>query len=322
MRSRRAEVAARLAAAEGGFVSGESIAKELGISRTAVAKQVEALRALGYEIDSANRRGYRLVGLPEEAVPTEVERLVTDPFWNRFEGAAVTVSTNDDCKRLARDGAPEGAVVVAAEQTAGRGRLGRQWISPRGGAYFSVLLRPPLPPADAPPLALVCSLGVAAALEAAGVPVMLKWPNDVYLGWRKLGGVLLEMSAEADRVQWVVAGCGINVRRTPQLAAEAASLDEVSRMRPAEVVAIALDGISQAYREFLRAGFAGLVEQYERRHLLTGREVTAHDSAGVVIAAGEAMGVDGMGRLLVRTATGPVPIVAGEVTLAPAGGER
>ncbi|MCL4079399.1 biotin--[acetyl-CoA-carboxylase] ligase [Coriobacteriia bacterium Es71-Z0120] len=322
MRSRRAEVAAALAAANGAFVSGESIARRIGVSRTAVAKQVQGLRECGYRVESANRRGYRLVALPEETVPPEVERLVTDPFWNRFDGGVVTASTNDDCKRLARDGAPEGAVVVAAEQTAGRGRLGRQWISPRGGAYFSALLRPPVAPADAPPLALVCSLGIAAALEAAGAPVMLKWPNDVYLGWRKLGGVLLEMAAEADRVQWVVAGCGINVRRTPELAPEAASLDEVAPMRPAEVAAIALDGIAQAYREFVRAGFAGLVEQYERRHLLPGREVTVRDLAGGTVAHGEAMGVDGMGRLLVRTAEGPVPVVAGEVTLAPTGGER
>jgi BirA family biotin operon repressor/biotin-[acetyl-CoA-carboxylase] ligase len=322
MRSRRAEVAAVLAAANGAFVSGESIARRIGVSRTAVAKQVQGLRECGYRVESANRRGYRLVALPEETVPPEVERLVTDPFWNRFDGRVVTDSTNDDCKRLARDGVPEGAVVVAAEQTAGRGRLGRQWISPRGGAYFSALLRPPVAPADAPPLALVCSLGIAAALEAAGAPVMLKWPNDVYLGWRKLGGVLLEMAAEADRVQWVVAGCGINVRRTPELAPEAAALDEVAPMRPAEVAAIALDGIAQAYREFVRAGFAGLVEQYERRHLLPGREVTVRDLAGRIVAHGEAMGVDGMGRLLVRTAEGPVPVVAGEVTLAPAGGER
>ncbi|MBC7266750.1 MAG: biotin--[acetyl-CoA-carboxylase] ligase [Coriobacteriia bacterium] len=322
MRSRKAEVVARLAAADGGFVSGERIAHDLGMSRVAVRKHVEALRALGYAIESANRRGYRLIAVPDEIVPTEVERLVTDPFWNRFEGAAVTQSTNDDCKRLARAGMPEGAVVVAAEQTAGRGRLGRQWVSPSGGAYFSALLRPPIFPADAPPLALVCSLGIAVGLEAAGVPVMLKWPNDVYLGWRKVGGVLLEMAAEADRIQWVVAGCGINVRRSPGLAPEAASLDEVTRMRPAEVAAVALDGVAQAYREFLRAGFAGLLDEYERRHLLPGREVTVRDSAGAGLAHGEAMGVDGMGRLLVRTATGPVSVVAGEVTLASAGGGR
>lgn len=322
MRSRRAEVAAALAAADGGFVSGESIAQQLGVSRTAVAKQVEALRECGYVIESANRRGYRLVAPPDDAVPTEVERLVTDPFWNRFDGWLISASTNDDCKRLARDGVPEGAVVVAAQQTAGRGRLGRLWVSPKGGAYFSALLRPPVAPADAPPLALVCSLGIAAALEAAGAPVMLKWPNDVYLGWRKLGGVLLEMAAEADRVSWVVAGCGINVRRTPELAPEAAALEEIARMRPAEVAALALDGIAQAYREFLRAGFAGLVDQYERRHLLPGREVTVCDLAGRVVAQGEAMGVDGMGRLLVQTAEGPVPVAAGEVTLASAGGGR
>lgn len=315
MRSRRAEVAAMLASADGRHVSGERIAQSLGISRTAVAKHVDALRDLGYGIESANRKGYRLLSVPEELVPTEVERLVTDPFWNRFEGGRTTSSTNDDCKALAREGAPEGTVVVAAEQTAGRGRLGRQWVSPLGGAYFSALLRPPLAAAEAPPLALVCSLGIALALEAAGAPVMLKWPNDIYLGWRKLGGVLLEISAEADMVEWVVAGCGINVRRVPRLAPDAAALEEVVSMAPAQVAALALDGIAQAYREHLRAGLAGLLEQYERRHLLAGREVAVKDLSGAVVASGEVMGVDGMGRLLVLTKDGPVPIAAGEVTL-------
>lgn len=322
MRSRRAEVARMLASARGDWVSGERIAQALGVSRTAVAKHVEALRELGYVIDSANRKGYRLASLPDELVPTEVERLVTDPFWNRFEGGRVTGSTNEDCKALARAGVPEGAVVVAAEQTAGRGRLGRQWVSPCGGAYFSALLRPPLAAVDVPPLALVCSLGVAVALEAAGAPVALKWPNDIYLGWRKLGGVLLEMSAEADMVEWVVAGCGINVRRSAALAPEAAALEEVARMAPAEVAALALDGIAQAYREHLRAGFAGLLEQYEQRHILSGREVKVQDLAGAVVAQGEVMGVDGMGRLLVLTADGPRAVSAGEVTLAGEGLRR
>lgn len=315
MRSRRAEVVATLVRAGGGFVSGERIAQALGISRTAVAKHVEALREQGYRIESANRKGYRLLSLPEDIVPTEVERLVTDPFWNRFEGGLATGSTNDDCKALAREGVPEGAVVIAAEQSAGRGRLGRQWVSPRGGAYFSALLRPPLAAADTPPLALVCSLGVALALEAAGAPVMLKWPNDIYLGWRKLGGVLLEMSAEADKVEWVVVGCGVNVRRVPGLASDVAVLEEVAAMSPAEVVALALDGMAQAYREFLRAGLSGLLRQYEQRHLLTGREVSVRDLAGATVVRGEAMGVDGMGRLLVLTGDGPVALSAGEVTL-------
>ncbi|MCX8007965.1 MAG: biotin--[acetyl-CoA-carboxylase] ligase [Coriobacteriia bacterium] len=320
MRSRRAEVVAMLAAADGGFVSGERIAGALGISRTAVAKNVEALRSLGYGIESATRRGYRLASLPDGLLPVEVERRLSDPFWSRVEGAAVTGSTNDDCRRLASSGAPEGTVVVAGEQTAGRGRMGRQWLSPRGGAYFSVLLRPSISPTDAPPLALVCSLGIASALHAAGAPVMLKWPNDVYLGMRKVAGVLLEMSAEPDRVEWIVAGCGINVRRSSGLALDVATLDEVLPASPAEVAALALDGIAGVYREFVRAGFAGLAERYGRFHLLTGREVTVRDATGAVVARGEATGVDGAGRLLVRTDSGVIPVTAGEVTLADAGG--
>ncbi len=301
-------------------VSGEELARQLGVSRVAIGKHIQALVEAGYRIDAVRGRGYRLVALPETLDVHDVERLVTDPLWVRFEGRSETGSTNEDCKALARAGAPEGTVVIAARQTAGRGRLGRSWMSPAGGVYLTVLVRPERTPADLAPLGLASALGVVMGLETIGVEAMLKWPNDVVLGTRKLGGLLLEMSAEADRVEWVVIGCGVNVHRSDEAPHEAAFVDDAARRRPAEVAAAVLDGLAQAYRAFLAEGFPALVERFERRHILPGRQVTVRDAHGELIVAGEALGVDGMGRLLVQDVEGVIPVWVGDVTLRYGGG--
>ena len=129
-------------------VSGERLARELGVSRVTVGNHVGALREAGYEIEASPGTGYRLVAAPDLPLPSEVRPLLTQGFWTRLEGGGATASTNDDARRLARDGAPEGTVVLASEQTGGRGRLGRAWSSPVGGAYLSAVLRPTVAPAE------------------------------------------------------------------------------------------------------------------------------------------------------------------------------
>lgn len=293
-------------------MSGEALAADLGISRAAVSAHVAALREAGLSIESTRHRGHRLTGMPPFAVSTAVGAQVADPLWVRFEGTATTVSTNDDAKRLARGAALEGTVVVAARQEGGRGRLGRSWESPRGGAYFSAVLRPSVAPAVAPSLALVVAVGVADGLAGLGVETTLKWPNDVLLDGRKLVGVLLEMSAEADKVEWVVAGVGVNVLKPhADLDGFAYLEDVVSGADPSRVAAVVLDGIAAAYRSYLSVGFPALVDSYARRDGLLGRAVVVRDGTGVVIASGEAKGVDELGRLRV----GETSVFAGEVTL-------
>lgn len=316
---RREEVLATLRASDGALVSGETIAAGLGVSRAAVAKHVASLRASGFEIEANAGEGYRLVAVPEAPVPEEVAAHVASRFWVRFEGGGITGSTNDDCKRLAVAGAPEGTVVLASAQTGGRGRLGRSWASPEGGTYLSALLRPPVGPMDAAPIALVVALGIAQGFESLGVRPRLKWPNDVLLGDGKLAGVLLEMSAESDRVDWVVAGCGVNVR-PPEAGASvegAAYLVKAVEVpvTPARAASLALDGIADAYGVFVESGFGALGAEYEARSALTGRAVVVHDAEGRELASGDVSGVDDSGRLLVGTAGGPVAIAAGEVTL-------
>jgi BirA family biotin operon repressor/biotin-[acetyl-CoA-carboxylase] ligase len=329
---RRALVLAALSAEPTG-VSGEALAGRLGVSRVAVAKHIAALRGLGYEIEAAAGRGYRLVSVPDAPLPLEVAPLLASVSWVRLSGGGVTGSTNDDCRALAIAGTPEGAVVLASAQTAGKGRLGRTWASPEGGVYLSALLRPPLAVADAGPLALVVGIGVARGLASLGAGVGLKWPNDVVaLGpvepggtaagagparpAGKIAGVLLESMSEGERLSWVVAGVGIDVRRPAAPEAGAAYLDDVAGSRPlARVAAAVLNGIADAYGRFLGAGFAALADEYAALSVLDRRSVRVADREGRLVVEGVARGVDATGRLLVETSGGTVAVASGDVTL-------
>jgi len=309
-------ILAALRDAGGSGVNGEELAQTIGVSRVAVSKHVAALRALGYRIDASPNAGYRLTAVPDLALPTEVEPLLRDGMWVRVEGGIETVSTNDDARTLAVAGTPEGTVVVAARQREGRGRLGRSWESPEGGAYISVVLRPPIAPAQAGPLALVVSIGIARGLVQLGLDPRLKWPNDVWLGGRKLAGVLLEMTAEGDRVDWVVAGFGLNVRRGKTAQTTAAFIgDIVPGVSVARAAAATLDGVASAYRQWLEQGFASLAEEFETRSVLTGEDVTVRDGTGRERARGTVSGIDPEGRLLLEADGRTEAVVAGEVTL-------
>lgn len=316
-------------------LSGEHLAEKLGVSRVAVAKHVATLREAGYRIESLPRVGYRLDAVPDAPLPAEVRGFLGEQMWGRLEGGGVTGSTNDDARELARAGAPEGTVVLASRQTGGRGRLGRSWESPEGGAYLSMVLRPPVAPVQVSSLALVVAIGVADGLATLGVDAQLKWPNDVWIDGRKVAGILLEMSGEADSVDWVVAGVGVNVRpphstaETPDAVGPVAQpLDEVGSARGsayvevsapgvgvAQVAAAVLDGIAVAYRCWLDEGFSALTQRFEARSVLTGHEVTVRDIAGRVLAAGRVSGVDADGRLMLETPAGLQGVSAGEVTL-------
>lgn len=206
-----------LAGAGGDWVSGEAISTQLGISRAAVWKQIEGLRADGYEVEAAPRRGYRLTARPDKLSVPEIEAgLKTQRFGRPVEAHEAIGSTNERAKELARQGAPEGLLVTAEQQTAGKGRLGRPWQTPAGRALaLSLLLRPLIPPTLAPRLTLVAAVAVAEAVRAeTGLPVGIKWPNDLQVAGRKLCGILTEMEAEIEQVRFVVLGIGLNVNQT------------------------------------------------------------------------------------------------------------
>ncbi|MGH7896077.1 MAG: biotin--[acetyl-CoA-carboxylase] ligase [Candidatus Binatia bacterium] len=303
-------------------LSGEELAQRLGVSRAAVFKHVEALRERGYRVEARHAQGYVLAGTPDRLSPAELAPYLTGT-WRRIEWHAEVDSTQRVARDLARAGAAEGTTVVAETQSAGRGRLGRAWHSPPGlNVYSSVVLRPALAPTVVPQIALVVGLAVATAVrETTGLAPLLKWPNDVLLGGRKVAGILTEMDAELERVHFVIAGIGVNVnaqRETfpPALRDKATSL-AIAAGRPTDRVAFMgrlLAQLETRYRRFLAVGFAPLRAECEHLSALAGRAVVVHVPDGEV--AGRVEGLDDDGALrLVDDAGVTRRVVAGEVTI-------
>ena len=215
--------------ADGGYVSGEYLSRMLGVSRTAVWKVIKRLREEGYIIDSVTNKGYCLKGKPDfldagyELVAHAVflacnQHLLTGDINTAVIGTKIEVlktvdSTNEEIKRRASNGAKSGLIIAAECQTGGKGRFGRKWESESGeGIYFTFLLRPGLPPADIASITLAAGYAVCEALrEYSGVEAKIKWPNDIVINNKKVCGILTEMAAQMDMVDYVAVGIGINV---------------------------------------------------------------------------------------------------------------
>ena len=251
--------------------SGTRIAKEVGVSRSMVWQWVERLRELGVKVKSQPGTGYVLEQIPDILTPDMLkQRLKGSLFGKRIFHFFRTDSTNRVALELGHAGEPEGAVVLAEEQTAGRGRGGRAWHSERAtGIYVTLLLRPKLAPVQAPLLTMMAGLSAHSAVQAlTGLEVDLKWPNDLLVRGRKLGGILTEMHAEPGQIRFVIVGIGLNVNQQKfpgELANLATSLraetgKPQSRM---ELLVRLLHEFESDYNRFLREGVATVVARFE-----------------------------------------------------------
>ncbi|PYU86322.1 MAG: biotin--[acetyl-CoA-carboxylase] ligase [Acidobacteria bacterium] len=251
--------------------SGTRIAKEVGVSRSMVWQWVERLRELGVKVKSQPGTGYFLEQIPDILTPDMLkQRLKGSLFGKRIFHFFRTDSTNRVALELGHAGEPEGAVVLAEEQTAGRGRGGRAWHSERAtGIYVTLLLRPKLAPVQAPLLTMMAGLSAHSAVQAlTGLEVDLKWPNDLLVRGRKLGGILTEMHAEPGQIRFVIVGIGLNVNQEKfpgELANLATSLraetgKPQSRM---ELLVRLLHEFESDYNRFLREGVATVVARFE-----------------------------------------------------------
>ncbi len=305
-------------------VSGVEIGRRLELSRAAVWKHVQRLRARGYTIEGTPSRGYRLLDSPDRLSAAELRPyLISEVLGRVVHYEERTGSTNVVARSLARVGAADGTVVVADAQTAGRGRLGRSWFSPPGrNLYMSVVLRPDVPPARAPQLALVAGSAVAGTIEAvAAIRPALKWPNDVLLDGRKVAGILTEMDSEADRVTFVIVGIGVNLNVSARelagpLGDTATSLAVATgrRIPRAHFAGRLLWELERRYRRFLDTGFPGLRAEWEAYSALTGCEVTLAGPDG--LRRGRVLGGDGDGALCLREGRdATVRVLAGDVTV-------
>jgi BirA family biotin operon repressor/biotin-[acetyl-CoA-carboxylase] ligase len=324
-------VLAFLAEAGDDFVSGEAMSGKLGLSRAAVWKHVDALRAQGYRIEAVSARGYRLKAIPDRLGALEIGPLLnTQELGQTLHCSAELPSTNDRARELADAGAAHGEVVVAESQTSGRGRRGRTWASPAGrNLYLSVILRPNLPPQRAPEITLVASVAACDACRKAGVEAGIKWPNDLLVGGRKVAGILTELSAEPDLVHWVVLGIGVNLNSGPgdfpaELRGLATSLS-IERGQPvprALFAAALLSELEQWLDRHANEGFGPIRDAWRERSVTLGREVRVDAEGGEI--SGVAEDIDASGALLVRGKAGLARVVSGDVRLVarvdPAGG--
>lgn len=310
--ARRERVLEALVDAGGDGLSGEALAASLGCSRAAVHRHVESLRRAGVEVEGTHG-GYRLGAGQDPVLPDRVTATLEPPLAGPVEWLASTGSTNDDVIARAREGAPEGLVIGADHQGAGRGRRGREWTAAPGDAVLmSVLLRPRVAPVDAGLLPIVTAVGVA---EGLGAGARIVWPNDILIDHHKVCGILCEMSADQERVGWAVAGIGINVRGAPALADarwRAGSLAAAGAGAPrGEVVSAVLAALGRRYAEWTAGGATGILAAFERRDALRGHRLVV--ASGDEYIAGRYAGLDELGRLRIDTGDGVRALAAGEV---------
>jgi len=305
-----------------GPVSGEDLSHRLGLSRTAVWKHIKALEQLGFAFEASPRVGYRAVRIPDELMAPLVrphlppDCLLGSPIlW-----AESRASTNETALELAEKGLPHGAVVTAGEQTGGRGRRDRAWASPRGGMWFTVFVRNPCALRHAPDLTLLAALAVCRALRAEGVPVEIKWPNDILLGGRKTGGILAQIRAEGEMVDHAVIGIGLNanfaLEELPEEIRDRATTILHATGRPIDrpkTLAHILAELDRLYRDLRDGrGFQAVHAEWTALCSTIGHEVEV--AVGDERVRGMARSVEPDGSLVIETSPGVTrTVVSGEV---------
>ncbi|RJX27051.1 MAG: biotin--[acetyl-CoA-carboxylase] ligase [Dethiobacter sp.] len=311
------------------YLSGEEMAQLLNVSRTSIWKNIHSLQSDGYRIKGSPRLGYRLAGIPDLLFPAEIagelqtKIIASSPeiihHYRQID------STNSALKTLAEKGAPEGTIVIAEEQTGGRGRMGRSWSSPFSkGIWLSILLKPPLAPQDTPLFTLLAAAAVVKGIlvNLPDLPVGIKWPNDLLINNRKVCGILTELKAEADLLHYLVIGIGLNVNSKEEdfpaeLRNTATSLylennkEEVSRQKLASSI---LQEMDNSYLDYLNNGPGMVISAWKKYNITLGKDVTIKTVQGSF--SGKAADLDSDGALIVEEEKGiKKRFQAGEVTL-------
>lgn len=304
------------------YISGEKLSEELGITRAGIWKHIKNLKESGYVIESISNRGYKLISTPDIIDGNEILPLLTTKYMGRnFIHYDEVDSTNVKCRKECNNNPIEGTVIVAEEQTNGKGRLGRGWISPKGtGIWMSIVLTPKISPIVAPRSTLIGAAAVYTALKDMGIPVGVKWPNDIVINGKKICGILTEMNAEIERINYVIMGIGINVNMDSfpeELKEKATSLkielgNEIDRKK---LVAAILNNLENYYDDFKNTGDISRVMKVCREgSLLIGKEVRIINGSNEAICT--VLDIDDEGELIVRYKDGTVSrVISGEVSV-------
>ena len=310
-----------------GYLSGQELSERFSVSRTAIWKKIRQLQEEGYQIRAVSKRGYKLVSSPDSVSEEELSSLIkTEWVGKTVKYYPSVTSTNQIAKQLAEEGAPEGMLVVTDEQTAGKGRSGRTWETPRGETIaMTLILRPKVPPERISMVTLVAGMAVAEGIRnLTGLDAGIKWPNDVVIGGKKISGILTEMTTDMESVSYIVVGIGINTGEASfpeELADKATSLfmelprRERDKVRRSELIAEIMSRFEYFYSLFTRTGDLSLLkDSYEGMLVNRGRTVRVL-SPGCEYD-GTAEGITDMGELLVRRECGTVEkVYAGEVSV-------
>ncbi len=295
-----------------GFVSGEELGGLLGVSRAAIWKNINRLKEEGYDIESVSKKGYRLNDSADILNTNEIK-------YDNVIYVKKVDSTNDECKRQAEKGCQSGLLVVSDCQTGGKGRLGRDWYSkPAEGLYMSILLKPNISPLEAPQLTLLAGMSVAKAIKKiTGLNAGIKWPNDVVVNGKKICGILTEMSAEIERIRYVVTGIGVNINNEvfgKELKEKATSvfLETGKKYKRNIFIDHIVSRLTEYYSLYCKEGFAAFKDEYNSLCLNVGKIVR---TSGNIPIKGKALGVNDKGELLIETDTNIVPVRSGEVSV-------
>ena len=311
------------------YTSGQVLCEKLGVSRQAIWKNILQLKEAGYQIESQPNKGYRLLESADRLVGADIEsRLTPDCLCRRVECLETVDSTNTRAKQLAELGEPEGTLVVAEEQTAGKGRRGRGWASEPGiGIWMSLILRPQLKPQQAASVTLVAAMAVAKGIrECCGLETGIKWPNDVVINGKKICGILTETSSEPDYIHYAVPGIGINAN-TPEFPEELRDratsiyLETGKKTDRNALIAAVMNAFSDYYRRYLEtADLSLLKDEYDAMLVNMNREVLilygmVEDADPEKSEKGVAKGIAPSGALLVETEAGLKEVLSGEVSV-------
>jgi len=302
---------------DAGFVSGEHIAKHLGVSRTAVWKQIKSLQNMGYEIESIKNKGYRLVSRPDIPIAEEVTLgLDTKVIGKDIHYFKSLPSTNLFAKKLVKDGVKEGAIVVSDFQVSGRGRKNRNWFSPEGGLWFSVVLYPHIPPERSMLLTMASSVAIVQGIkETTGLHPVIKWPNDLLINGKKVCGILTELDAEMDCINYTIIGIGINVNNklSEDLQEKATSLvqETGSRVLRVKLLRSILKCFDENYRRLMSGDYDFIRDSWFSHANIVGRDILVHGEK--TILRGVVSSVDESGCLILDTRDGIIKVVSGDV---------
>ena len=299
------------------YISGETLAKQLHVSRTAIWKQIKSLEDQGYIFKSKRNKGYQLVFRPDIPIKEEIIPFIkTSIIGSQLYFHHTLVSTNSYGKELIKKDVPEGTVIIAEKQEKGRGRKERSWSSPKGGLWFSIILYPDISPQKAMHVTMIASIAVANAIQdICSINPEIKWPNDLMINGKKLCGILTEIDAEMDKIHYSIIGIGLNVNnKIPHLLNDTATSlkivkkKEISRVQLLRLILTYFDGL---YQYIIKNDLSFIRNIWIEKANIIGKKICVHGERESV--TGIVTGIDDDGCLMVKKNNQTVSIVSGDI---------